>query len=73
MEKFWELWGNGDRKGAVAAIPDEVVDDLIVHGSPDACRATISKYVANGVTTPCLAVLPFGMDLREAIRSLAPA
>jgi len=68
-----ELWAAGDRKGAVAAIPDDVVDELVVWGTPDECRAHIARYVANGVTTPCLAVLAFGLDLREAVRSLAPA
>ena len=67
-----EAWAAGDRKAAVAAIPDDVVDELVVWGTPDACRAHIARYVANGVTTPCLAVLPFGMDLRQAVRSLAP-
>jgi len=65
-------WAAGDRKGALAAIPDQVVDDLLVWGTPDQCRARIAEYVRNGVTTPCLLVLPFGLDLREAIRSLAP-
>jgi probable F420-dependent oxidoreductase len=73
LKPMWDAWAAGDRKGAVAAIPDEVVDDLVVHGSPDKCRATINAYVANGVTTPCLAVLPFGMDLRQAVRDLAPS
>jgi probable F420-dependent oxidoreductase len=67
-----ERWAAGDRKGALDAIPDEVVDDLLVWGTPERCRARIADYVSNGVTTPCLAVLPFGLDLREAIRSLAP-
>jgi alkanesulfonate monooxygenase SsuD/methylene tetrahydromethanopterin reductase-like flavin-dependent oxidoreductase (luciferase family) len=31
-------WAAGDRKAANAAIPDEVVDDLLVHGSPAECR-----------------------------------
>jgi len=44
----------------LAAIPDEVVDDLIVHGSPEQCKATIQRYVDNGVTTPALMVLPLG-------------
>ena len=45
---------------ATAAIPDEVVDDLIVHGSPEECRAHIDRYIANGVTTTALAILPVG-------------
>ena len=36
---MWDAWKAGDRKAALAAIPDEVVDELIVHGSPRACRA----------------------------------
>jgi probable F420-dependent oxidoreductase len=72
LAEMWKLWADGDRKGAVAAIPDEVVDDLIVWGPPERCRERIGEYVANGVTTPALAVLPFGIDTRQAIRDLAP-
>ena len=36
---MWDAWKAGDRKAALAAIPDSVVDELIVHGSPSACRA----------------------------------
>jgi alkanesulfonate monooxygenase SsuD/methylene tetrahydromethanopterin reductase-like flavin-dependent oxidoreductase (luciferase family) len=70
---MWKAWQAGDRKAATAAIPDEVVDELIVHGSPEACRAHIQRYVANGVTTTALAILPFGVDTRQAVRDLAPA
>jgi alkanesulfonate monooxygenase SsuD/methylene tetrahydromethanopterin reductase-like flavin-dependent oxidoreductase (luciferase family) len=69
---MWAAWKSGDRKAALAAIPDEVVDDLIVHGSAEKCRETIQRYVDNGVTVPVLAVLPIGVDLRKAIRDLAP-
>ena len=72
LQAMWDLWSAGDRKGALAAIPDEVVDELVVWGTADECKTHIAKYVANGVTTPCLAVLPFGMDLRTAVRALAP-
>jgi probable F420-dependent oxidoreductase len=72
LADMWKLWADGDRKGAVAAIPDSVVDDLIVWGSAERCRERIGEYVANGVTTPALAVLPFGLDTRQAIRDLAP-
>ena len=58
LADMWELWKAGDRKAATAAIPDEVVDALIVHGSPEQCREHVQRYVANGVTTPALAILP---------------
>jgi probable F420-dependent oxidoreductase len=69
---MWRLWKEGDRKGALAAIPDEVVDELIVWGGPEQCREHIQRYVDNGVSTPVLALLPFGYDQRQAIRDLAP-
>lgn len=65
-------WADGDRAGALDAIPDSLVDELIVWGSPEQCRDHIGRYVANGVTTPAIAVLPFGVDQRQAIRDLAP-
>ena len=72
LADMWRLWKEGDRKAALAAIPDSVVDELIVWGSPEACREHIQRYVDNGVTTPALALLPFGIDARQAIRDLAP-
>lgn len=68
-----EAWAAGDRKKALEVIPDEVVDDLIVHGPPEACRARIREYVANGLTTPVLAIVRGGgLSLAEAVRALAP-
>lgn len=72
LADMWRLWKEGDRRGALAAIPDHVVDDLIVWGSPEACREHVQRYVDAGVTTPALALLPFGYDQRQAIRDLAP-
>jgi len=72
LRPMWDAWKAGDRKAATAAIPDQVVDDLIVHGSPDECRDHIQRYIDNGVTTAALAVMPFGIDGRQAIRDLAP-
>jgi alkanesulfonate monooxygenase SsuD/methylene tetrahydromethanopterin reductase-like flavin-dependent oxidoreductase (luciferase family) len=73
LQPMWDAWKAGDRKAAVAAIPDSVVDDLIVHGTPEQCREHLQRYVDNGVTTPVLALLPIGIDPRRAIRDLAPA
>jgi probable F420-dependent oxidoreductase len=72
LKGMWEAWRAGDRKAATAAIPDEVVDALIVHGSPASCRDQIGRYMANGVTTVALAPLAFRIDPRQAMRDLAP-
>ena len=72
LQPMWDHWAAGDRQAALAAIPEELVDTLIVHGTPEACREHIARYQENGVTTPALAILPFGLDQRQAIRDLAP-
>ncbi|HXX89861.1 MAG TPA: LLM class F420-dependent oxidoreductase [Acidimicrobiales bacterium] len=72
LEGMWSAWRAGDRRAALAAIPDEVVDALVIHGPPAECRAHIRRYVDNGVTIPVLAVLPGGDDLATAVQNLAP-
>jgi len=71
LQPMWKAWKEGDRKTARDAIPDSVVDELIVHGPPEKCREMIGRYVENGVTTPAPMVVAFG-DPQEAYRSLAP-
>jgi probable F420-dependent oxidoreductase len=72
LQPMWDAWAAGDRKAALAAIPDEVVDELIVHGAPAVCRAHIQRYLDMGITIPALAVLAVGVDLHEAVAGLAP-
>jgi probable F420-dependent oxidoreductase len=72
LQGMWDAWRAGDRKAALAAIPDEVVDSLIVHGSPQQCRDHVRRYVDNGVTVPVLAILPGGDSLADAVAALAP-
>ena len=67
----WESWREGDRKRSLERFPDQVVDDLIVHGPPEACREHVARYVENGVDTPVLQVM--GADPLQAARDLAPA
>ncbi len=68
-----EAWAAGDRQAALRAIPDEVVDDLVVHGDAATCRARIQKYVDNGLDTPILAPIPGGeVSITQAVRDLAP-
>lgn len=73
LRGMWDAWQAGDRKGALASIPDEVVDELIVHGSAATCRARIQKYFDLGVTTSSLAIMPLApIDFWQAVRQLAP-
>lgn len=73
LEGMWSAWKAGDRKAALEAIPDQVVDDLVLHGSAASVREQVRAYYDAGVTTAALAVIPFGIDLRQAVRDLAPA
>ncbi len=69
-----DKWAAGDRKGALAAIPDQVVDDLVVHGPLEACRERVAQYQASGLDTPVIAILPApGADIADVVRKLAPA
>jgi len=70
LQPMWDAWSAGDRKGAVAAIPDSVADAIVVHGSPEQCREQVQAYADNGVTTPVVALLPVGVAAADAIKML---
>ena len=74
LRPMHELWTAGDRRGAGAAIPDEVVDDLVIHGDLAACRDRVAEYCVQGLDTPVMAIIaPPGTDTSHTIRALAPA
>lgn len=74
IEPMLTAWKAGDRKGALAAIPDALVDELVIHGSAEQCRERVAEYHATGLDTPVIAVTPVpGIDLAETIGKLAPA
>jgi probable F420-dependent oxidoreductase len=74
LRPMWDAWEVGDRKQALAEIPDSLVDELFVHGSPKDCREQIKRYFDNGVTTTSLAIMPFDPSLSfwEAVKAIAP-
>jgi alkanesulfonate monooxygenase SsuD/methylene tetrahydromethanopterin reductase-like flavin-dependent oxidoreductase (luciferase family) len=77
---MWSAWGSGDRKAAVAAVPERVVNDLIIRGSMETIRAHVQRYLDAGVDSAFLALSTLEQDPArrraiqlEAIRALAPA
>ena len=72
LQPMWDLWAAGDRAAATRAVPDALVDELIIHGSFEACRDHVARYVAAGVDVPVLAVIPVGVELTDAVTGLAP-
>jgi probable F420-dependent oxidoreductase len=78
LREMNEKWAAGDRAGAAAAVPDEVVDALVLHGTPESCRAQAQAYADAGVRTPVLAVLPVPelaepAAMLDVLRRLGPA
>jgi probable F420-dependent oxidoreductase len=76
---MWEAWGRGDRRAAVQAVPEHVIDELILRGSMTEIRAGIHRYLEAGVGTAFLSLSTIESDparkrqiLLDAVRALAP-
>jgi probable F420-dependent oxidoreductase len=72
-------WDAGDRRGALAAVPERAIDELAVFGTPEECREKLERYVDNGVTVPILNFMNLETDpaaraaeSRAMLRALAP-
>jgi probable F420-dependent oxidoreductase len=69
-----KAWNSGDRKAALEAIPDSLVDELVVHGALGHCRERVEEYHAAGLDTTAIMVVPApGVDIFEAVRQLGRA
>jgi len=79
LTPMWEAWDAGDRRGAVDAIPEKVIDDIILRGPIEAIRDQIEGYFKAGVDTASLRLLTHERDPEksrelqmQALRRLAP-
>jgi len=80
LSPMWDAWERGDRKAAVAAVPEAVMGDLILRGSMADIRAHVRRYLDAGIDTAFLQVSTLETDparrrqvLGDALRALAPA
>lgn len=71
MRPMWDAWKAGDRAGATEVIPDSVLDDLIVWGSPEKCAEGVRAYADNGITTPAPMIIADPETARVTMRALA--
>ena len=60
-----QAWQAGERREAMALVPDEVIDDIIVYGEPRQIVDKVQAYCRNGVTVPILAIIPTSQDPKE--------
>ena len=68
LQPMWDAWHAGDRKAATEAIPESLLDEIIVHGTPEEIRDHLARYAENGVTTPAPAILGSPDDARRHAR-----
>jgi probable F420-dependent oxidoreductase len=79
LAPMWDAWRRGDRKAAVGAVPDHVMNELIIRGSMPEIRAHIQRYLDAGVDTAFLSLSTIEQNaararqvLLDAVRALAP-
>lgn len=79
LTPMWEAWERGDRRGALAAIPDQAVQELTLRGSMADIRVHVQRYLDAGVDTAFLHLQTMHRDpqrkreaIMHAIRALAP-
>lgn len=71
LTPMWDAWAAGDREGALAAIPDRIVDELVIHGPIEECREKLGRYHEAGVDTVAVAIPPIpGLDPAPAIKRM---
>ncbi len=71
LEPVWREWAAGRRREALAAVSDDLVDQLIIHGSADHCMEQIDAHLEAGATDVALTVQPGTDDPMAALRRLA--
>lgn len=76
---MWEAWAQGDRRGALSAIPDQAVQELTLRGSMEEIRSHVQRYLDAGVDTAFLHLQTMERDparkrqaIMHAIQALAP-
>jgi probable F420-dependent oxidoreductase len=73
IEPMVSAWEDGDRQGAAAAAPWELIEEMFVFGPPEQMKERIAAFVEGGVTLPILTPIAAPDKLGDLIAGLAPA
>ncbi len=67
-------WASGDRKGALAAVSDRLIDAMLISGPADRCKERLESFRDAGLSTPVLLFLSSrGPEaIVEGLRGMAP-
>jgi probable F420-dependent oxidoreductase len=76
IDPMVEAWRGGDRAKALELAPTDLIEDVFVLGEPAEQRERLEAYVAKGVNTPVLLIVP-GAGVPDGgyaalVESLAP-
>src|SRR5207237_9975931 len=71
-----ERWNSGDRKGAVAELPDQMVDEINALGPASACAERLEAFRESGVrhliVAPWSAGADPGAEVTATVDAFAP-
>ncbi len=72
IEAMVNAWASGDRQGAAAAAPWELIEEMFIFGSPEQMVERINAFVEGGITLPILTPITTPDKLEELIEALSP-
>jgi probable F420-dependent oxidoreductase len=70
IEPMVAAWQEGDRQGAAAAAPWDVIEETFVFGEPAQMKERLAAFVEGGVTLPVLMLITPPDDAGELIEAL---
>jgi probable F420-dependent oxidoreductase len=72
IDPMVEAWHGGDRAKALELVPEDLVREVFLFGSPEQMRERLAQFAAAGVTTFVLSAMCGPADVPAFIDGLAP-
>jgi probable F420-dependent oxidoreductase len=72
IDPMVDAWRAGDRRGALAAAPWEVIEDTFLFGSPEEMRARVLRFAEGGVTLPVITPVSAPELVADLVETMAP-